>query len=208
MKDFYDKIQAELALQNATLIAVSKKQSVYKINQAKELGISHFGENYIQEALGKINEGAFLGCTTHFIGHLQTNKTKEAVTNFDFIHSVDRLKLIKNIDKEAGKLEKTQNIFLHVKTHQDNNKSGCALNEVEDLILYIKENCRHIHLCGLMCIPALQVEPEESFKIIAELMEKYQLKDASMGMSGDYKEALKHGATFVRVGTALFGERS
>ena len=128
--------------------------------------------------------------------------------NFDFIHSVDRLKLIKSIEKEAGKLGKTQNIFLHVKTHQDNNKSGCSLNEVGDLILYIKESCPHIHLCGLMCIPSLQIKPEESFKIIDKLMEKHRLKDASMGMSNDYKEALKHGATFVRVGTALFGERS
>lgn len=208
MKDFYKKIKAELNLRDATLIAVSKKQPVYKINKAKELGITHFGENYIQEALNKINKGAFLGCTTHFIGHLQTNKTKDAVTHFDFIHSVDRLKLIKNIDKEAKKLGKIQNIFIHVKTHQDDNKSGCSLNEVEDLILYIKDNCPHIHLCGFMCIPPLQIKPEESFKIIAELMEKHQLKDASMGMSGDYKEALKHGATFVRVGTALFGDRS
>lgn len=207
MKEFYEKIQGELSVYDATLIAVSKKQPLSKIEEAKHLGITNFGENYIQEALGKIESGVFKGCILHFIGHLQTNKSKEAVKHFDYIHSVDRLKLIKSLNKEASLIEKKQNIFLHVKTHEDENKSGCSTDEVSTLVDYIKNECSHLNLCGLMCIPPLNIDPELSFKELSRLKKVYNLSFISMGMSSDYQKALKNGATHIRVGTALFGSR-
>jgi pyridoxal phosphate enzyme (YggS family) len=208
MKRIYQKIESELALQKATLIAVSKKQPAYKIKQALSLGIKNFGESYMQEALTKINDGVFKDATLHFIGHLQTNKTKEAVLHFEYIHSVDRLKLINSIEKEAFKQSKVQKIFIHVKPYSDENKSGCSIEELPALLEYTKTNCPHIQVCGLMCIPPLNIQAKKAFQAIETLTNEYKFKETSMGMSSDYPEALKHGATFIRVGTALFGERS
>jgi hypothetical protein len=195
------------------LVAVSKTQPAEAIREAISAGILHFGENKVQEARGKIEDlGRGLW---HLIGHLQTNKAKDAVRLFDFIDSVDRLDLAQELDRRAEALGKTQNVLLQVNVAGESTKFGCAPEEARDLAEKLNALPR-LALHGLMTIAPYSPESEKSrphFAALRELRDRIEagtglkLPVLSMGMSGDFEVAIEEGSTAVRIGTALFGER-
>jgi len=207
------------------LIAVSKKQTDQKIMSAIQLGAQSFGENYIQEAKQKIEvvermvqEQNLPKPSWHFIGHLQRNKAKYAVRYFDWIHSVDSLALMEEIDRCAQKRNKCQKILIQVSTGEIQ-KSGIPPEELVSM-MQCGIHLKNISICGLMVMPPYAQEPENSrpyFKKLAQLLNQirakfpdnpdHPLNHLSMGMTGDYLVAIQEGATFLRVGTAIFGKR-
>jgi len=200
-----------------TLIAVSKRKPHEMIQQAIDAGHRNFGENYIQEAMEKID---FLGRESaiwHFIGHLQSNKAKFAVKYFDLIHTVDTVKLAKEINRQAQKIGKTQKILLQVNIARETTKSGAEENEIMDIA---KQVCQfdNLHVSGLMCMPPFFDDPEDAriyFKELNQISKNIEtlnlphtaMTHLSMGMSNDFTVAVEEGATLVRVGTAIFGAR-
>ncbi len=200
-----------------TLIAVSKKKPPEMIQQAIEAGHRDFGENYIQEAMEKIDLLGRESATWHFIGHLQSNKAKFAVKYFDLIHTVDTVKLAREIHRQAQKIGKIQEILLQVNIARETTKSGAEENEIVDLA---KQICRfdHLHVSGLMCMPPFFDDAEDTrvyFKRLKQISKEIEalnlpntaMTHLSMGMSNDFIVAVEEGATLVRVGTAIFGER-
>lgn len=199
------------------LVAVSKRKHVTLIQEAYDNGQRLFGENYLQEAAEKIPQLPD-DITWHFIGHLQSNKTKQAVALFDVIETVDRLKLAKLIDKHAKALQKRVSILLQVNIGMEEQKAGVPPEEAELLLNRIHEET-DLPVLGLMVIPPYAADAEQTreyftqTRLMAENFAQKQLfadnkKVAlSMGMSGDYQVAIEEGATFIRIGTALFGAR-
>lgn len=197
-------IQAELG--DATLLAVSKKQSADKVRALFDLGVRDFGENYLQEALDKQAELADCDITWHFIGPIQSNKTRSIAESFSWVHSVDRLKIAERLNAQRPTDLEPLNICLQVNIDEEASKSGVALAELDDLI----QACRklpHLNLCGLMCIPRADQDPSAAFDKMHALKKQYGFESLSMGMSGDYLIAIEHGSTIVRIGTKLFGKR-
>jgi len=199
--------------QQVRLVAVSKTVPLERIRAAVAAGQRLFGENYLQEARGKI---AALGeaVSWHFIGHLQSNKAKGAVSLFDLIHGVDRLKLAQALDLAAASLSKVQEILLQVNLAGEASKSGAAPEAAADLLREISR-LSHLRVVGLMTMPPF-LAPEAVrpyFVALRELRDHLQdlaglpLPELSMGMSGDFEVAVEEGATLVRVGTAIFGSR-
>ena len=193
--------------QKVTLIAVSKTKPASDLQQAIDAGQKHFGENYLQEALEKIETLKGQDLVWHFIGPIQSNKTKPITQNFDWVHSVDRLKIAQRLnDQRPQGLEKL-NVLLQVNIDNEATKSGVLVDEIDELIPHF-ENFQNISLRGFMCIPNPN-KSEQSFKKLAKILEKYpNLDTLSMGMSSDLDLAIKNGATFVRIGTDIFGKRS
>ncbi len=200
-----------------TLIAVSKRKPAPLIEQAIDAGHQHFGENYIQEAMEKIDMIGKDRACWHFIGHLQSNKAKFAVPYFDLIHTVDTVKLAKEINKQASKIQKKQGILLQVNIAREDTKSGADAGQILDLAHKVSQ-FDHITIQGLMCMPPFFEDPEEArvyfhrLKTIARQIEAIGLPNTtmthlSMGMSNDFKVAIEEGSTMVRVGTAIFGSR-
>ena len=190
------------------LIAVSKTIGQDKIIEAINLGCNNFGENYIKEAKEKwvkIKE-IFPNIKLNFIGHLQSNKALEAVELFDAIHTIDSKKLALEIKKAAQKLNKNPEIFIQVNIGQEEQKGGFALDELDELINFTKNECG-LNLVGLMCIPPSSEVASPYFALLSKLSKKYNLKRLSMGMSGDFADAIALGATDIRIGTAIFGSR-
>ena len=190
------------------IIAVSK---TFKIDQISPLivhGHINFGENKVQEAVEKWSEVKKINpkIKLHMIGKLQTNKVKFAVKLFDYIHSVDSEKLAKKIADEQNKLNKKIKIFLQVNIGDENQKSGISKNEIKQLVNYCKEI--NLRLVGLMCIPPANVNPEDYFLEMNRLNKDLGLVELSMGMSSDYLIAAKHLASYVRIGSSIFGQRS
>jgi len=195
------------------LLAVSKTQPAEAIQEAIRVGITHFGENKVQEARGKIDE---LGRGVwHLIGHLQSNKVKEAVRLFDSIESVDRADLAQEINHRAEDLGKIQSVLLQVNIAGESTKFGCAPDAARALAEVIN-NLPQLGLQGLMTIAPYSPEPEKSrphFAGLRELRDRVEadtglrLPVLSMGMSGDFAVAIEEGSTCVRIGTALFGKR-
>jgi len=200
------------------LVAVSKTMPKEKLVAAVEAGVKTLGENYVQEAREKFNDLYTLPVAWHFIGHLQRNKAKYVVKIFDLIHSVDSLKLAREIDKQAKKTDKIQDILVQVNISEEATKSGTraeqALEIVKDISLL-----ENVSIKGLMTMPPYFNAPERVqpfFKALREL--RNQIKDEnisnvsmdelSMGMTGDFEVAIQEGATLVRIGTAIFGERN
>ena len=190
------------------IIAVSKTFKIDKVLPLIEYGHKDFGENKVQEAVEKWTEVKKLNSRIklHMIGKLQTNKVKFAVKLFDYIHSVDSEKLAKKISDEQKKINKSIKIFLQVNIGDENQKSGINKNEVGQLSSY----CREIglDLVGLMCIPPVNIDPEVHFEEMKILNKTLGFLELSMGMSSDYLKAAKHLATYVRVGSSIFGQRS
>ncbi len=203
------------------LVAVTKTVPVEKIREAASSGISVIGESYIQEARNKYDILSGAPVSWHFIGHLQTNKAKYAVKMFDLIHSVDSVKLAEELDIQAKKINKIQNILIQVNIGREETKSG--INE-EDVPDFIKEAARfqNISVKGLMVIPPFFDDPEivrPYFSSLRRLQSKIRnsiasnsiqgvlMNELSMGMSGDFEAAIEEGSTLVRIGTAVFGER-
>jgi len=222
LKKIHDDIRAaaQKSGQDAsrvTLVAVSKKKPPEMIQQGIDAGQKDFGENYIQEAMEKIDLLGRKSATWHFIGHLQSNKAKFAVKYFDLIHTVDKVKLAKEINRQAQKIGKMQEILLQVNISQETTKSGAKENEIVDIA---KQVCRfdNLHISGLMCMPPFFDDPEDAriyfkrLKQISKDIEALNLPNTtmthlSMGMSNDFPVAVEEGATLVRVGTAIFGAR-
>jgi len=207
LKEVQERIHALDKNQRVTLIAVSKTKPTSDLQQAIDAGQRHFGENYCQEALEKIETLKGQNLIWHFIGPIQSNKTKQIAQNFDWVHSVDRLKIAKRLnDQRPENLEKL-NILLQVNIDNESTKSGILVDEIEGLIPHF-ENFPNISLRGFMCIPDPN-NAEQSFAKMAQIMQKHpNLDTLSMGMSADLELAIENGATFVRIGTDIFGKRA
>ena len=189
-----------------TIIAVSKNFGEENIIPLLSFGHKHFGENKVQECAKKWNELKYKyeNIKLHMIGKLQTNKVKECMKHFDFIHSLDSKKLAKKIYEEEIKQNKKIKIFIQVNIGQENQKSGVNISELEELLLYCYS--LKLDIIGLMCIPPID-NTSKFFSKMLELNNLLNLSDLSMGMSSDYLEALNFKATFVRIGSLIFGER-
>ena len=193
---------------NPKVIAVSKTFQIDKILPLIESGHADFGENKVQEAIEKWTDIKKTNLTIklHMIGKLQTNKVKYAVKIFDYIHSVDSSKLAKKIADEQNKINKKIKVFLQINIGDENQKSGVNKSEANQLVNYCKEI--GLDLIGLMCIPPVNVDPNNYFEEMNKLNKSFGFKDLSMGMSSDYLIAAKHFATYVRVGSSIFGHRN
>jgi len=198
------------------LLAVSKTVNPEMIREAHRAGITEFGESRVQEAAAKIKELRGIGIKWHFIGHLQTNKAKTAVqNNFELIHSLSSKKLLHEINRHAEKAGSVQKALIEVKLSPEAAKHGVGETELEDL-LYESTKTENVAVRGLMTIPPYYEEPELSRPFYSRLKELrdemeslgYVLPVLSMGMSHDFEIAIEEGATIVRVGTAIFGERA
>ena len=190
------------------LIAVSKTRSVEDIAPLILQGQMLFGENRVQEATQKwpALKEQHAGIQLHLIGQLQSNKAEEAVALFDVIHSVDRLSLVIALGKAMQKLQRAVPCFMQVNIGAEAQKGGCSVAELPDLLKAAQES--DIPVAGLMCIPPADVEAAPFFALLAELSARYGLPQLSMGMSDDFETAIMLGTTHIRLGTALFGERT
>ena len=190
------------------IIAVSKTFKIEKIQPLINYGHIDFGENKVQEAVDKwleIKKSNF-DIKLHMIGKLQTNKVKLAVKLFDYIHSVDSKKLAKKISEEQSKIGKKIKIFIQVNIGDENQKSGVNKNEIKDLAFFCNEI--KLDIVGLMCIPPANSDPSNFFHEVNELNQSHKFTELSMGMSSDYLLASKNFATFLRIGSSIFGTRS
>ena len=189
------------------LIAVSKVQPNYRVESVLEEGHRIFGENRVQEAQSKwpIFKNKYDNVELHIIGPLQTNKTRAAMELADSIHTLDRIKLAKAIARIAQELGECPNLFVQVNTGNEEQKSGVLPQEVES---FVKE-CLIMDLPvkGLMCIPPVNEEASLHFALLKNIADNCGLKQLSMGMSDDFEKAISFGATHIRVGSAIFGER-
>jgi len=209
--------KSDRAPQEIRLVAVGKTQPIDALEAAIASGISIIGENYIQEARTKFDMLGHAPVNWHFIGRLQSNKAKYAVRMFDLIHTVDSLKLAAEIDKQAKKIGKVQEILIQVNISGESTKSGVSEKETLPLAQEISA-LRNIKLKGFMTMPPYFDSPEEArpfFAVLKHLSDKIcaaglpdtDIKELSMGMTGDFEAAIEEGATLVRIGTAIFGDR-
>lgn len=201
-----------------TLVAATKVQTSQTIRNAIRAGITVCGENRVQELTAHLEDNAYEGAKVHFIGHLQTNKVKFVVGKVDMIESIDSLRLMDAVEKQAAKVGVVQDILLEVNIGDEESKGGAKAQEILDLARHALE-CPHLRLRGIMSIPPATASEEENRGFFAETSQlfvdmKEKLGDnestidcLSMGMSGDYPLAIEGGSTMVRVGTALFGAR-
>ncbi|WP_095588726.1 YggS family pyridoxal phosphate-dependent enzyme [Actibacterium ureilyticum] len=212
LQDIRDRIaraeaDAGRAPGSVTLIAVSKVQPLDRVEAVLEQGHRVFGENRVQEAQGKWPDfkERFAGVELHLIGPLQSNKVRPALELFDAIHSVDRVKLARRIADIAQEIGRAPQIFLQVNTGEEPQKAGVLPADADDFVA----ECRamNLNLRGLMCIPPAGEEPSLHFALLAKIAERNGLTGLSMGMSSDFERAIALGATHVRVGSAIFGER-
>ncbi|MCR5086300.1 MAG: YggS family pyridoxal phosphate-dependent enzyme [Lachnospiraceae bacterium] len=200
------------------LIAVSKTKPLSMLEKAMAAGQSDFGENKVQELCEKAEALSGRGVTWHLIGHLQKNKVRKAVAVASMIHSVDSIELAAEIQKEAARIGKTQDILLEINVAQEESKFGLSTEQALPAARAIAE-MPNVHLCGLMTVAPYTENPEENrqyFSALRELAVDIQAQNIdnidmsclSMGMSNDYTIAIEEGATFVRVGSLIFGERN
>lgn len=193
---------------SVTLVAVTKTFAAEDITPAIAAGQTVFGENRVQEAAAKwpaLKNGQ-RDLRVHLVGPLQTNKVRDAVALFDAIHSLDRDKLAQALAKEMARQERKLALFVQVNTGEEPQKAGVMPGDAAGFV----ERCRETHgvtVEGLMCIPPLEEDPAPHFEMLARLGEGLGLRSLSMGMSGDFETAIAHGATHVRVGSAIFGAR-
>lgn len=190
------------------LIAVSKVQPLDRVEAVLEEGHRIFGENRVQEAAGKWPDfqQRYDGVELHLIGPLQTNKARQAIQMFDAIHSLDRPKLARTLARLAEEEGRCPDLFIQVNTGEEDQKAGVMPADADAFVA----ECRALGLpiVGLMCIPPVDEEPSLHFALLAKIAARNGLDGLSMGMSGDFEKAIALGATHVRVGSAIFGERS
>ena len=200
------------------LIAVSKTMPAETVRQAIEAGVTDIGENYVQESRDKFQALVSLDVNWHFIGHLQSNKAKYVVRIFDLIHSVDSLKLARELNKQAKNVNKIQKILVQVNVAKEDTKSGIYAEDAIDLLKEIGQ-FENISVRGLMTMPPFFNAPDRVRPFFADLrrlrdkieaaaLPNIRMDSLSMGMTGDFETAIEEGATFVRVGTAIFGART
>ena len=227
LKKVQNRINAVDTKKQVTLIAVSKTKPASDLQQAIDAGQRHFGENYLQEALDKIEslKGQALNSSPlggqalnssplggqdliwHFIGPIQSNKTKQIAQNFSWVHSVDRLKIAKRLNDQRPENLPKLNVLLQINIDNEPTKSGVLESEIDEIIPHF-ENFQNISLRGFMCIPNPD-NAKQSFKKMAQILQKHPNLDVlSMGMSADLELAIENGATFVRIGSDIFGKRA
>ena len=190
------------------VIAVSKTFSLDKILPLIDYGHLDYGENKVQEAIEKWTniKSTKKDLKLHLIGKLQTNKVKQAIKIFDYIHSVDSEKLAKKIADEENKQGKKIKIFIQVNIGDEDQKSGINKNQLSDFYQFCK--ILKLNVIGLMCIPPFDQDPKKYFEEMSALNKTLNLNDMSMGMSSDYLEAINHSATYLRIGSSIFGNRN
>jgi pyridoxal phosphate enzyme (YggS family) len=190
------------------IIAVSKTFAIDNILPLVEYGHLDYGENKVQEAIEKWSEIKIKKpqIKLHLIGKLQTNKVKFAIRIFDYIHSVDSIKLAKKISDEQNKQNKKVKIFIQVNIGLEEQKSGVDINKIEELLNFCKE--LKLDVIGLMCIPPINKDSSKYFQKMSLLKNDFKLQQLSMGMSSDYLDAIKNNATYLRIGSSIFGKRS
>lgn len=193
---------------SVSLVAVSKTQPEDRILPLLAAGHRVFGENRVQEARGKwpALRHLYPGVELRLIGPLQTNKVREAVALFDVVETVDRERLAEALAAEGARTGRTPRCYIQVNTGEEEQKAGVRPGALAALLAFCRETCR-LPIEGLMCIPPVNEEPALHFAFLAELARRHGLTYLSMGMSADFSEAVRFGATSVRIGTALFGER-
>jgi len=226
INEIYDRIRKAASscnreTESIRIVAVTKTVPAERIREAFAEGISVIGESYIKEAREKYDLISGIPVSWHFIGHLQTNKAKYAVKMFDLIHSVDSIKLAEELDIQANKIGKIQKVLIQVNLGKEKTKSGINEEDAPDLIN--KMSCfKNLFVKGLMVIPPFYDDPErvrpyfsalrnlrDSLKssVDPSLIKNIAMDELSMGMSGDFETAIEEGATLIRIGTAIFGER-
>tara|TARA_B100002051_G_C16667953_1_gene602851 strand:- start:246 stop:896 length:651 start_codon:yes stop_codon:yes gene_type:complete len=209
----YNKIKSNLVLLKpvnpVNIIAVSKTFPLDHIKPIISAGHTHFGENKVQEAIAKWSslKSQMKSLKLHMIGKLQSNKAKEAVKLFDYIHSLDNQKLADLCSRHQLALKKKLKYFIQVNIANEMQKSGVPVNEIDSFYNYCVKEI-NLDVIGLMIIPPNDNQPEKYFKSLNDLKNSLALKELSMGMSEDYEIAVKYGATFVRIGSSIFGPRS
>jgi len=204
-------IQEEINSKNSKtkIIAVSKTFPLSRIMPLIDYGHIHFGENKVQESIEKWAEFKIVNSKIklHMIGKLQSNKVKQAVDLFDYIHSVDNLKLAEKISNETLKMNKNIKIFIQVNIGNETQKGGVKIENLKDFFNECKNNL-NLNIIGLMCIPPINQSSEQFFKKMNFLSNELDLSELSMGMSQDYLNATLNNASFVRIGSKIFGQRS
>lgn len=205
------KIKNEVYLKKkkCEVIAVSKTFNLQKIKPLIDHGHRHYGENKVQEAIDKWSDikVQINDIKLHMIGKLQSNKVKHAVKIFDFIHSLDSIKLAKKIHDEQIKIQKKPKIFIQINLENEKQKSGINPSELEDLYNFSIKKL-DLNIIGLMCIPPINLDPKDAFNTMRNLNKKIGLEDLSIGMSSDYLDAVDLDATFIRIGSKIFGKRN
>jgi len=202
------KIEEQNIFTSPKVIAVSKTFGLEKIFPLIEYGHLDYGENKVQEAVQKWSDIMLKkpNIKLHLIGKLQSNKVKDAVKIFDYIHSLDSTKLAKKIADEQYKQNKIIKLFIQVNIGNEEQKSGVKVNQINDLLIFSKQ--LNLSVIGLMCIPPANKEPDIYFKEINLLNKKFNLQEISMGMSSDYLKAVENSSTYLRIGSSIFGQRS
>ena len=211
--DRFEKIKFKITslkpAKPVNIIAVSKTFTFDYIKPLIDYGHLHYGENKVQEAIAKWSEPKKTNnnLTLHMIGKLQSNKAKDAVKLFDYIHSVDNQKLADALAKHQVNLNKSLKYFIQVNIGNEIQKSGIPVNDLEAFYNYCINEIK-LNIIGLMIIPPINENVDKYFKTLNELNKSLALENMSMGMSSDYVDAIKHGSTFIRVGSSIFGSRS
>ena len=192
-----------------TIVVISKTFSLEKIRPLLDNGHVHFGENKIQEAESKWLEikNFNKNLQLHMVGRLQSNKAKKAVKLFNFIHSLDSEKLALKLSQSEKELNKKTKLFIQVNLGEEKQKSGINLKDLDNFYNYCTNDLL-LNIIGLMCLPPVNLNSDKYFKILKKLAEKLNLKQLSMGMSSDFEKAIINGSTYLRLGTAILGERS
>ena len=206
VKEIVNKKQLKTVPQ---IIAVSKTFQLSQIIPLLDSGHLHFGENKVQEADHKWKDvkKKYKNVKLHMVGKLQTNKAKIAVKIFDYIHSLDNAKLASKIQQFEKELNKKVKIFIQVNIGEENQKSGILIKDLENFYYYCTKELS-LNIIGLMCIPPADLDPINYFTMLKKNSEILNLKDLSMGMSSDYEKAIENGSTYLRLGTAILGERN
>ena len=191
------------------IIAVTKTFSLNQITPLLDVGHVHFGENKIQEAENKWVDirSNYKHLQLHMIGKLQSNKAKKAVKLFDYIHSLDNQKLAEKLCKYEKVLKKKIKFFIQINVAAESQKSGIMLEDLDDFYFYCSKDLS-LNIIGLMCLPPAGSDSKKYFQLLKKNTEKFNLRELSMGMSSDYEDAVINGSTYLRLGTAIFGERN
>ena len=205
----FEKIKALINNSKVNLIAVSKSFQYEHIRPLVDYGHKHFGENKVQEAMIKWSKikDQIPDINLHMIGRLQSNKAKDAIKLFDYIHSLDSFKLANLLAKFENSLNLKRRYFIQINIGNEKQKSGIEIEQVDEFYNYCTKTLQ-LNIIGLMTIPPVDNNVSKYFKLLLELNKSLGLLELSMGMSADFKEALKYNTTFVRIGSAIFGKRS
>lgn len=219
IEDRLHQVFQAIGSKDVTVIAISKKQPFSVIHQAYDLGLRHFGENYVQEALPKIEQSIEreLKIHWHYVGALQTNKMNKIVPVVHYLHAIDSISQIEKLKKMQESGSSTPKLLVQINVANESTKSGLIENEIQSFLENVHQHTK-LEISGLMTFPPLQTDPEKNRPFFAKMkmwqekingwkLDRIQIRDLSMGVSSDYEIAIQEGATMIRLGEALFGPR-